>query len=70
MARSGGDPMDPGVFWKPLKSREFYILHVATCKYEVLDLLGEVFVIASSDLVKYGNEFTAIIYYFGKITVI
>ena len=53
-----------------MKSREFYILYVAACKYEVLNLLGEVFVFASSDLVKYRDEFTAIIYYLGEVTVI
>ena len=53
-----------------MKSWEFYVLYVAAWKYEVLDLLWEVFVFASSDLVKYGDEFTAIIYYFGKVTVI
>ena len=57
-------------FWKAMKSWEFYVLYVAACKYEVLNLLGEVFIFASSELVKYGGEFTAIIYYLGKVTVI
>ena len=57
-------------FRKAIKSEEFYVLYVAACKYEVLNLLGEVFIFASSYLVKYGDEFTAIIYYFGKTTVI
>ena len=57
-------------FWQAMKSWEFYVLSVAACKYEVLDLLGEVFVIASSDFVKYGDELTAIIDYLGKVTVI
>ena len=53
-----------------MKSREFYVLYVAACKYEVLNLLGEVFVFASSNLVKYGDELTALIYHLGKVTVI
>ena len=57
-------------FWKAMKSREFYVLYVAACKYEVLDLLGEVFIFASSKLVKYGDKFTAIINYLSKVTVI
>ena len=57
-------------FWKTMTSREFYVLYVAACKYEVLNLLGEVFVIASSNLVKYGDEFTAVIDYLSKVTVI
>ena len=57
-------------FRKAMKSREFYVLYVAASKYEVLDLLGEVFIFASSNLVKYGDELTAIIYYLGRVTVI
>ena len=57
-------------FRKTMKSREFYVLYVAACKYEVLDLLGEGFVFSSSDLVKYRSEFTAIINYLGKVSVI
>ena len=57
-------------FRKTMKSGEFYVLYVAACKYEVLDLLGEVFIFASSNLGKYGNEFTAVIYYLGEVTVI
>ena len=57
-------------FRKAMKSWEFYVLYVAPCKYVVLNLLGEVFVFASSDLVKYGDKLTAIIYYLGKVLVI
>ena len=53
-----------------MKSWEFYVLYVAACKYEVLNLLGEVSTFAFSDLVKDGNEFTAVIYYLSKVTVI
>ena len=43
-------------FRKSMISREFYVLYVAACNYEVLNLLGEVFVFASSDLVKYREK--------------